>query len=846
MSESNLERHFGTERHRILVESLSHVSKEQNQHRCSEEGFIEDVGAGFDRNDEDCQYTYEDGCSDEDESVIESDVVQLARSLERSSTCKPFPNLLFALLYILIHGPHPMGESSLSFIWFMLQSAGHSVPSLSKVRKFLLPGFVPSLKFLSPDRYPFYYNSMRSTLSSCLGKRKIARDLTRYPVVTSIYKEVFHGKRWNTDPRFFTPMITTNDIPVFLRECVAFSHPQFGMTTAFIVKFFQKGDDVELYFEGDLLLDARQFKIAVPDSTIYFLPVNTRILFGRTEQCISLITSVEQKPTDIVQWEAATDSFKRFSSEETAQYLSPHPFKAKAAGRRVVTVPLVLFSDDTSGNKSKKWHKFESWSFMLAGLPRNLNAKHENIHFICCSDQMDALGMSGPIADELTGLEMDGIEVYDAYLNEQVLVIAPLLCIICDNPQASKLVNHLGGSANKYCRFCMADRDTSPCLVCEERSLQQSLQQMEIIRSQRTEALREQHRTLYGVREVSNPLLHVPSDLYRCLPVEALHIIPLGICKAFLKDVMPKLSPTQKREVLARIRAFNHSGFKVKIHGNMCYHYQSFVGRDYKAWMQMAIFILSPYLSNGQLIVLVNLSKVFQIAYCSFFELSKAEAWHQICVDFVHSVRDFMPKMLRKQKVHYILHLVQCMQDYGPSSSFCAERPESFNSNIRMQNIFGNKQAPSRDIAVHFAVIEHLRFVCEGGYYNDKESCDTGLHDLYYSNQVQRFLNSAPSKELNAHKAIYTAATARMPSGACDQFMFLKATITELGVESTLEQILKMDPPYDVIVHLGSLMDGKLQQFKAVMSHTVELVHAGNYIELDPPFFQIWTAPDYH
>ena len=69
--------------------------------------------------------------------------------------------------------------------------------------------------------------------------------------------------------------------------------------------------------------------------------------------------------------------------------------------------------------------------------------------------------------------------------------------------------------------------------------------------------------------------------------------------------------------------------------------------------------------------------------------------------------------------------------------------------------------------------------------------------------------------------------------------MFLKVTITELGVESTLEQILKMDPLYDVIVHLGSLMDGKLQQFKAVMSHTVELVHAGNYIELDPPFCEV-------
>ena len=90
-----------------------------------------------------------------------------------------------------------------------------------------------------------------------------------------------------------------------------------------------------------------------------------------------------------------------------------------------------------------------------------------------------------------------------------------------------------------------------------------------------------------------------------------------------------------------------------------------------------------------------------------------------------------MPEMLRKQKVHYI---VQCMQDFGPSSSFCTERfgvvhikhlsvpirPESFNSNVRIQNIFGNKQAPSRDIDAHFSVIEHLRFVCEGGCYNDQ------------------------------------------------------------------------------------------------------------------------------
>ena len=181
-------------------------------------------------------------------------------------------------------------------------------------------------------------------------------------------------------------------------------------------------------------------------------------------------------------------------------------------------------------------------------------------------------------------------------------------------------------------------------------------------------------------------------SLFRGLPVEVLHTILLGCCKAFLKAIIPKLTSAQKAEVLARILAFNHSGFKVKIHGILCYHYQSFVGRDYKAWMQMAVFILYPFLSDGELQVLVNLFKVrystcnvnhfimtcniqvFQIAYCDFFELSKAEAWNQICADFVHSVRDFMPEMLQKQKVHYVLHLVQCMHDFGPSSSFCTER----------------------------------------------------------------------------------------------------------------------------------------------------------------------------
>ncbi|KAL5469029.1 hypothetical protein EMCRGX_G030209 [Ephydatia muelleri] len=150
---------------------------------------------------------------------------------------------------------------------------------------------------------------------------------------------------------------------------------------------------------------------------------------------------------------------------------------------------------------------------------------------------------------------------------------------------------------------------------------------------------------------------------------------------------------------------------------------------------------------------------------------------------FVHSVRDFMSEMLRKQKVHYILHLVQCMQDFRPSSSFCTERPESFNSYVRIQNI-------SRLLAETSLLIS-LRL---------------------------------------------STSTFNSKNGVCDQFLFVTVNIIELGVESTIEQLLHMDPPFHVNLHLSSLLNGKVQQFKAVV---LELVHTGDYIKLQPPFCEL-------
>ena len=84
-----------------------------------------------------------------------------------------------------------------------------------------------------------------------------------------------------------------------------------------------------------------------------------------------------------------------------------------------VMLPLILFSDDTSGNKSKKkWHLFDSWSITLAGLPRHENLKiSNNIHFFCCSDKASAIYMHGHVYSNSTRsntLREEGVEAYDA------------------------------------------------------------------------------------------------------------------------------------------------------------------------------------------------------------------------------------------------------------------------------------------------------------------------------------------------------------------------------------------------------------------------------------------------
>lgn len=97
---------------------------------------------------------------------------------------------------------------------------------------------------------------------------------------------------------------------------------------------------------------------------------------------------------------------------------------------------------------------------------------------------------------------------------------------------------------------------------------------------------------------------------YRSTPVETLHTILLGPYKYLLRRLIPRLSTKQKDQVKACVSAFNFSGFDVKIGEKLCHHYRSFVGRDFKALAQCALFVFRNVFNPTESKVWIALSKV--------------------------------------------------------------------------------------------------------------------------------------------------------------------------------------------------------------------------------------------
>ncbi|KAH9810721.1 hypothetical protein DFH28DRAFT_488008 [Melampsora americana] len=134
----------------------------------------------------------------------------------------------------------------------------------------------------------------------------------------------------------------------------------------------------------------------------------------------------------------------------------PNRWREKANGLIIRSVPLVLYSDDTSGNVSKKWNKHMSFYFTLAGLTPKLTNQEYHIHPLCTSNIANALEQGDQIVDELNHTSSTGFQAYDCSLQRNVLVVPFILCHTGDSPMHAEISNTTNPSGT-----------LSPCRVCD-------------------------------------------------------------------------------------------------------------------------------------------------------------------------------------------------------------------------------------------------------------------------------------------------------------------------------------------------------------------------------------------
>jgi hypothetical protein len=116
---------------------------------------------------------------------------------------------------------------------------------------------------------------------------------------------------------------------------------------------------------------------------------------------------------------------------------------------------IVLFPDDTSGNRSKRWNCHESWSWVAGGLSFQETSQQSNVHFICTSNICSGMEMAGGLVEDLLSVHDKGIRCIHGVTKNTVIAIPRILNILADNPMHNKITSHMTGNCTQCCRKCM-------------------------------------------------------------------------------------------------------------------------------------------------------------------------------------------------------------------------------------------------------------------------------------------------------------------------------------------------------------------------------------------------------
>ncbi|KZT58018.1 hypothetical protein CALCODRAFT_523786 [Calocera cornea HHB12733] len=332
----------------------------------------------------------------------------------------------------------------------------------------------------------------------------------------------------------------------------------------------------------------------------------------------------------------------------------PSPWRIRAQGRDVRSVPLMVWEDDVSGNVSKQWNKHIVMCLSNLALPRMALEEEANIHFVGTSMFAGPVELMEGLVKMLEELNTEGYEAYNAATGKPILFTAWIAILAGDNPLQAELCSQRGMQANKFCRRCRVGGSSALKRTaegyaklfeagCPRTSAHTALhvQQMLLmtrelasqsaINSYATEhgisdayAENVQKKVQEGVRtlriygpdaatrskaaaldiflEHGNYVLMETTDLdvHRSAPVEILHTFLLGIVKYLWTALVNYLEARANRTRLASMneRGLNLPKFNAAY---MIQHRKQLIGKHFKTLVQTIPFVVIDLIDDRML-----------------------------------------------------------------------------------------------------------------------------------------------------------------------------------------------------------------------------------------------------
>lgn len=138
----------------------------------------------------------------------------------------------------------------------------------------------------------------------------------------------------------------------------------------------------------------------------------------------------------------------------------------------------------------------------------------------------------------------------------------------------------------------------------------------------------------------------------------------------------------------------------------------------------MGVFALEDLPISTELLHLwVDLGRLTTLVW--FTKITDIERFRQNLRVAIANVLDgfsliYPAKIVRKVKLHILVHLDEDILAFGPLPGVTTERFESYNAVFRHSAVYSNRQHPSRDVAVDCAGHERVKQIMSGGYLRDE------------------------------------------------------------------------------------------------------------------------------